>query len=437
MKLQPLILQPRALAALLVTAGLASPTFAGGDLSREQMEEQGLDLPGTSAVHAPIQKSVLAASGTVLLIPDSTSDTVAMFDPFDGTPLGTLINGAGLFSTPINAILGPDGNIYVSDQIADSVFVFDIGGTYLYTYADSTDGLNNIRGIDFRGNNLFVTSGDDYVAEFAGPHNRLADFIPVSAAVDSFDILFLADGSCLVADIQGTSDNISQFKADGTLDHLIFSVNFPEQVSADILTPGDFLTAGFTDKWVTHHDLLTANSTTPLASSGRGVYRLGNGNLLAANSNGLFELQPGTGTVINTIATGTGWRFIEEVALSAWTDLGSSLPGALGAPVLTGDGALVGGNQVTITLSNAAVNSTAYLIIGVTNISTQFYGGTLIPSPNLVISVPTGPSGGLAIPTIYPMGVLAGVPIYMQYWIQDPTGPVGLTASNAITATTE
>ena len=39
------------------------------------------------------------------MIPDSTTDTVGMYDPFDGTYLGDVIPDLGYFSTPINAVL--------------------------------------------------------------------------------------------------------------------------------------------------------------------------------------------------------------------------------------------------------------------------------------------------------------------------------------------
>jgi len=218
-----------------------------------------------------------------LLIPDSTADVVGMYDSYDGTYLGDLIIGSGLFSTPMNAILGPDGNIYVSDQVADSVFVFDTAGNYLYTYADASDGLNNIRGIDFFGGHLFVTSGDDYVAEFDGPHSRLPDFI--NDGSDPFDILFLNDGSSLVADIQGLTDNVRLYNPDGTLNYELFSVSFPEQIQVDSVLPGAYLNAAFSDGIITDFELDgTIIQTTPL-SSGRGIYRLGNGNLLATDGN--------------------------------------------------------------------------------------------------------------------------------------------------------
>ena len=243
-----------------------------------------------------------------LMIPDSTADTVGKYDAYDGTYLGDIINGVGLFSTPKNAIFGPDGNIYVSDQVEDSVFVFNTSGTYLSTYADASDGLNNIRGIDFRGTHLFVTSGDAYVAEFSGPHTRLPNFIQDGS--DSFDILFLPDGRALVADIAGSTDNIRLYSSAGVLQQVLFQINFPEQIQTDSLAPGAYLNAAFSANVISDFELTgTIVQSTPHTSNS-GVFRLGNGNLLATSSAGVQEIQPGTGSIIQTEKTGVG-QFIE------------------------------------------------------------------------------------------------------------------------------
>ncbi len=245
-----------------------------------------------------------------LLIPDSTAKSVGMYDPFEGTYLGDLIVDTTRFSTPINAVVGPDGDIYVSDQVADSVFVYDIAGNYLYTYADSSDGLDNIRGIAFRGTELFISKGGTpkCIARFSGPHTRLPDFI--ADGIDPFDILFLQDGRCLVADIEGSTDNVRLYNYDGVLEQILFQVNFPEQIQFDSLAPGAFLTAAFSANVIQDFELDgTIVESTPY-SSGRGVFRLGNGNILATSSAGIQEIQPGTGSIIQTEKTGSG-RFIE------------------------------------------------------------------------------------------------------------------------------
>jgi len=268
-------------------------------------------IPGAfSVLH--LSKSVpISGNRGFLLIPDSTTKTVGMYDPSDGTYLGDLITDTTHLQTPINAVKGPDGNIYVSDQLADSVFVYSASGTYLSTYADGTDGLNNIRGIDFRGTHLFITSGDAYVAEFSGPHTRLPNFIMDGS--DTFDILFLTDGRSLVADIAGVTDNIRLYHVNGTLQSVLFQVSFPEQIQFDSVYPGAFLTTAFSANAIKDFELNGSIVQSTPYGAGRGIFRLGNGNLLATSSAGIQEIQPGTGTVIQTEKTGSG-RFIEIFA---------------------------------------------------------------------------------------------------------------------------
>ena len=292
-----------------------TPVMADDLDKNRQLEEAGIDPASAQQPRAfkVAPQNTLARAGGVLLIPDSTADVVGMYDPYDGTYLGDLINGSGLFSTPINAILGPDGNIYVSDQVADSVFVYDTAGNYLSTYADGTDGLNNVRGIDFYNGHLFVTSGDDYVAEFSGPHTRLADFI--NDGSDPFDVHFLPNGEALLCDIG--NDQMAHYKADGTLNAWLFACDFPEQVQDDSVLPGEFLVNSFSDKQAIDFELNgTQHQITPHGMSGRGIYRLGNGNLLVTSGAGVEEIDPVTGAVIQTENTGSA-RFIEYLNLSS------------------------------------------------------------------------------------------------------------------------
>jgi hypothetical protein len=248
-----------------------------------------------------------------LLIPESSNDTVGMYDPMDGTYLGDLITVPILYgssSTPINAVAGPDGYIYVSDQLQDAVFRFNMDGTFFDVYADNTDGLNNIRGIDFRDGLLYVTSGDDYVAVFDGPHNRLADFI--NDGSDPFDIHFLPDGRALLADIYGSTDAVRLYNADGSFNSVVFSVNFPEQIQSDSELPGEYLNAAFSADWITDFDVDGTVHSQVFWNGGRGVFRLGNGNLLATAGDGVWEVNPADGSVIEQENTNSS-RFIELV----------------------------------------------------------------------------------------------------------------------------
>jgi hypothetical protein len=248
-----------------------------------------------------------------LLIPESTNDTVGMYDAFDGTYLGDFAAVPQIFgtsSTPINAVYGPDGFVYVSDQVQDAVFKFALDGTYIDVFAGPDDGLNNIRGIDFSGGKMFVTSGDDYVAAFdLATGDRLPDFI--NDGSDPFDIFFLPDGRSLVADIAGTTDNVRLYGSDGVLIEELFSINFPEQIQS--ASGGQFLNASFSGDAITRFNLDGTIDSQVFFNAGRGVFELGNGNYLATAGDGIFEISPIDGSIIEEERLGVSGRFIELI----------------------------------------------------------------------------------------------------------------------------
>lgn len=122
----------------------------------------------------------------------------------------------------------------------------------------------------------------------------------------------------------------------------------------------------------------------------------------------------------------------------SWTDLGSALPGISGTPAFSGTGALSTGSPVSLSLSQAAPNAPAFLFIGLQNTSTPLLGGTLVPSPDLVLNLsPTSASGTLDLQAQWPSGIPVGIDYYFQYWIGDNAATFGAAASNALRATSE
>jgi hypothetical protein len=307
-----------AMAAFLMLFGAGIVVSAAETITPERlmlMEQQGLDIERQAGEHAPQGPGDLPIlldslpNSDVLLIPNATDDYVAMFDPQDGQLLGTFITGHTGFNTPFCAIAGPDGNIYVSDQTADAVFVFDRQANFLYVYADASDTLDNIRGIDFRGDHLFVTTNARKIQEFDGPHSRIGAFI--DDVNSSFDIFFLNDGRALLSNNSG--NNVRLYNADGSFAQDLFSISFPEQINRDNADTNTYLSSSFTSGIINDFDIGgTIYQSTPW-TNGRGIYRLGNGNYLATKSTGVFVIEPGTGAILQTVATG-GWHFIELVS---------------------------------------------------------------------------------------------------------------------------
>lgn len=120
---------------------------------------------------------------------------------------------------------------------------------------------------------------------------------------------------------------------------------------------------------------------------------------------------------------------------SAWVDLGLALAGAVDEPQLIGIGQLDPGAPVIVRLEHAAPAVPATLVIGLSALYDPFKGGVLVPSTDLLIAgLVTDPLGDILLADNWPVGVPPGTVFWFQYWIEDPSGPKGLTASNGLEA---
>ncbi len=119
-----------------------------------------------------------------------------------------------------------------------------------------------------------------------------------------------------------------------------------------------------------------------------------------------------------------------------WTDLGQALPGVAGEPVFTGSGTLVGGDPVTLSLTNTVPNTSAWLFLGFSELSAPFKGGVLVPSPDITLVFQVNIAGFLSLSAPWPSGFPSCFRIWFQWWMLDASGPQGITASNALVALT-
>ncbi len=247
----------------------------------------------------------------VLMTPVS-GESLGLFDPYDGNYLGSLCYIGT--NTPINAVQGPDNNIYISYQVGDKVEMFDTLGNYLGVYATAANGLDNTRGIAFRDSHLFITNGSPALKtiEMSGPNTVHRIFIQDGS--DPFDIWFFPNGKSLVSDIAGTTDNVRIYDTNGIYIRNIFSINFPEQIQDDPAYPGRFMVAGFSTNNIQLFDTTGVVYRTYALSGARGVYRLGNGNILGTNGTAVYSIDSASGAA--TIKRSGQGRFIELYRLS-------------------------------------------------------------------------------------------------------------------------
>jgi hypothetical protein len=119
-----------------------------------------------------------------------------------------------------------------------------------------------------------------------------------------------------------------------------------------------------------------------------------------------------------------------------WTNLGGGIGGLLGTPELVGSGSLAAGSTVSLTLTGSLPFISSFLVVGLSAINAPFKGGTLVPTPDAILSVSLNVAGGGTVSATWPAGIPSGTQSWYQQWMLDATGPQGFTASNGVVGTT-
>jgi hypothetical protein len=118
-----------------------------------------------------------------------------------------------------------------------------------------------------------------------------------------------------------------------------------------------------------------------------------------------------------------------------WNDLGHPLAGTAGLPRQTGEGPLIGGTPFRFELRDARPLTQAFHIVGLSTLNAPLKGGVLVPAVNFINPFPhTNAEGELALIGHW-IAFPSGLTLYFQFWLPDPEGPAGFSASNAISAT--
>ena len=265
--------------------------------------------------------------GMVLLIPESTTDRIMSFDPISGD----LINADFIpgdptnLRTPITALQHPSvsDQILVSDQLVDAIQLYDNTGNYIQQFFGGNIAIvDNLRGIEVKHSQQSILgtigggTNNNAIPEFDLNGNFVGNFIaPGLGGLGSpFDVLFhAATNTYLISGID--SDAIHQYDTNGNFMGLFANINtFPEQLTE--LADGRVAVTNFSG---TSEDIFIYSSTGTLLNqidvvnetAFRGIYLLGNGNLLATNGTGVYEVDF-SGNVISTKIAGVSARFIEE-----------------------------------------------------------------------------------------------------------------------------
>lgn len=295
---------------------------ANYDLAKSRVHYSRLEVHNPALGYTEIKNTEAI---TYLMVVESTNDKVMLFDPANGDLIDpNFIVDATNFNTPIEALLSPVLTVLTSNQVGDNIVVHDTSGSYLGVFfGGNTSVLDNIRGTEFTpaSGSLLVTVGgganSNAVAEIDSSGNYVGNFIDSASGglLSPFDIVRRAN-DYLVAGIN--SDAIHRFDLAGSPINIFASgVNFPEQIS--IAPNGNVLVANFStpNSGVIIYDSLGNLLNVFSAVTGnRGVYPLGNGNILTTNGTGVYELDGATGAILRTIVSGVSGRFISPIDFS-------------------------------------------------------------------------------------------------------------------------
>ena len=118
----------------------------------------------------------------------------------------------------------------------------------------------------------------------------------------------------------------------------------------------------------------------------------------------------------------------------SWVDLGGGLAGgAITAPELAGLGAVVPGASGSIDMIGANPFKPGVLYLGVERMDEPFKGGVMVPRPlPSCLLFFTSAVGTNSVPYAWPNSSPSGFEVFLQAWVIDETGPVGLVGSNAL-----
>ncbi|MCB9914869.1 MAG: hypothetical protein H6828_06920 [Planctomycetes bacterium] len=259
---------------------------------------------------APLAGAVLAAAAQAdfLLVPDSSTDKVMLFDAADGS----LVDVAFLDMTLAPAASWSPHEVI---EVGDELWVADRGDNFVFrfsrdgkTYLGSlTSGLNNLRGICFTNGSLYVTNSatggggagyGDACLEYA-PGGALLNVFPVG---DPFDVIENG-GELLVADI--ANDNLERYAYDGTWlgtfhdSDGVTGIDFPSQLVRQ--PDGHVLASGLSVPQGVYEYDASGNQVgywdTSTISSLLGLAKLDNGNFFVSNWQGVYEVDATTGAI--------------------------------------------------------------------------------------------------------------------------------------------
>ena len=326
------------------------------------------------------------ALGQQLMIPESSTDQVMLFDPVDGSLIDAnfidLRSSGSTALIPIEAIV-VDDEIWITDQVADAVMRFSQDGS---TFLGKLEpGLDNARGIASAAGRVFLANGalpgpggGDAIKELSAG----GALIGSHPAVEPYDLLAVGD-EILVSNVH--DHDIERYDLSGNFLGIfhdsdgVTGINFPEQLTRR-RSNGNVLAAGFsTPAGIYEYSIADGSQVGyfDVGSSVRGVFELLDGNFLFTDAAGVHVYDPASGAIADVI-TGVSARLIGvrgELPTGAPYCVANA--NSTGSPALlaaTGSPSILD-NQLTLRGEQLPAGTPAILFYGTTQLQAPLGGG--------------------------------------------------------------
>lgn len=297
------------------------------------------------AIAVSLSCAALAQPGEFVIVPWGVgnpptpgSGSIGMFSIEDGSYLGDLVPpDPDRIVFPNTAIIGPDRLVYISDSVNDTITRYDLRGRYVDTFLGPDDGLDNVRGMCFVGdellfaNNPIAGSGVDRTQVSVQRVNLDGEFLdPLLAPgsmVSAWDVFMTPAGELLIADVNGfTARPVTRYDTSGAALGSPISIPFATQITG-AHTQGEFYVFQFSGRVsVFDNDgLIRRFNMAGLGNAGQGLFALRDGNLLAASFNAGVYVHSTTGARLASVREGFGLYGLIKPASVCWADLDNDL----------------------------------------------------------------------------------------------------------------
>lgn len=283
-----------------------------------------------------------AASGQFLYVVESTNDRVRLHSAVDGSLINEnfidlAAETGGVARTPIEA-LDVGNEIWVSDQVADTIWRFDRAGNLVGQVGGGAQ-INNVRGMELVGNTVYAVTGSnstDFDEGLVRIDATTGSILGATAGRPLADISYFDvkhyNGELLVSNIDSGNDSIERYDLDGNFLGIFASsdgetsFDFAQQIA--VRDNGNLLVGGFSlpsGVYEIDSDGNVLGIVAGLDFGPRGVVELENGEI--AYTNGSFFQSDD-----NQFSDGSSFRYITETSVPAPASLAMiALGGIAGA----------------------------------------------------------------------------------------------------------